>query len=139
MKYLLSILFLLVATTACASVNVYHFSATWCSACPKAIKILKEKDVAELVVQYDVNYIIDIDEYPDWKRNFNIKTIPTTLIVELDDKNKIKAILYTWNPANGKDALKTALKKHLPKRDVKLKRPLLELLKKPVKILAGDR
>lgn len=133
-KFLLVLLALSIPATAQADRYFLMFSATWCAPCKTAKQMVMQPDIADLIVQYDDNLLIDVDLSPEWKNFYKVKNIPTILVVDLNRVNG-KLIgrpepVFKW-VNQGKPALKAGLEKHLPKKVEKPRRPLLKLLKNP--------
>ena len=59
--------------------QVYYFTADWCSPCKKVRPVVEElnRDQAEVKFQ-----IIDVDSEGDLVRKFEIKSIPTFILIE---------------------------------------------------------
>lgn len=64
--------------------KVYKFSATWCPPCKQLSKNLENIDSPIQIEE------IDIDENKELPRKFNIRGIPTMVIVENDVEIKRK-------------------------------------------------
>ncbi len=132
-KFLLSIVLLLVITApANAEKTFLYFGASWCGPCGQFKKTLHQPDVAKLLVQYN-NFYVDIDEHPDLKREYGIKSIPTVIIIDekIVNGKEVETILYRATYP-GKLALKNALAQNLDKKQ-SAPRPLLKIFEKPVK------
>lgn len=131
LKFFLSVMLLLVANIANAEKTVLYFGASWCGPCQQFKKMLHEPDVAKLLVQYN-NFYVDIDEHPDLKSEYEIKRIPTIVIVDekIVDGKEVETVLFR-EVYPTKTALKSALTKYLDKQAVN--RPLLKIFEKPVK------
>jgi thioredoxin 1 len=59
--------------------QVYYFTADWCSPCKKVRPIVEEltRDQSEVKFQ-----IIDVDSEGELARRFEIKSIPTFILIE---------------------------------------------------------
>ena len=114
-----------------AEKTVLYFGASWCGPCQQFKKMLHEPDVAKLLVQYN-NFYVDIDEHPELKSEYEIKRIPTIVIVDekIVDGKEVETVLFR-EVYPTKMALKSALTKYLDKQAVN--RPLLKIFEKPVK------
>ncbi len=138
-KYLLVLLALSVPSTANADRYFLLFSATWCAPCKVVKQTVTRPEMANLITQYDDNLLVDIDLSPKWKEFYQVKNIPTIMIVDLktvDGKlvGNPKPV-FKWVYGEGDAALKSGLQKHLPKPVAKPRRPLLKLLKNPADFL----
>lgn len=131
LKFFLSVAIILVANIANAEKTVLYFGASWCGPCQQFKKMLHEPDVAKLLVQYN-NFYVDIDKHPDLKSEYQIKKIPTIVIVDekIVDGKEVETVLFREIYPT-KIALKSALTKYLDKQAVN--RPLLKIFEKPVK------
>jgi thioredoxin-like negative regulator of GroEL len=56
--------------------QILYFSASWCGPC-KAFKPLMESMQSELPVQF-----IDVDASPQTAAQYNIRSVPTTIVVQ---------------------------------------------------------
>jgi len=67
--------------------QVYYFTADWCGPCKKVRPIVEElsRDQAEVKFQ-----IIDVDSEGEFARRFEVKSIPTFILIE--DGTQIKRI-----------------------------------------------
>jgi thioredoxin 1 len=67
--------------------QVYYFTADWCGPCKKVRPIVDElsRDQAEVKFQ-----IIDVDSEGELARRFEVKSIPTFILIE--DGNQINRI-----------------------------------------------
>ena len=67
--------------------QVYYFTADWCGPCKKVRPIVEElsRDQAEVKFQ-----IIDVDSEGELARRFEVKSIPTFILIE--DGNQINRI-----------------------------------------------
>ena len=67
--------------------QVYYFTADWCGPCKKVRPIVEElsRDQAEVKFQ-----IIDVDSEGEFTRKFEVKSIPTFILIE--DGKQIKRI-----------------------------------------------
>lgn len=59
--------------------QVYYFTADWCGPCKKVRPIVEElsRDQSEVKFQ-----IIDVDSEGEFARNFEVKSIPTFILIE---------------------------------------------------------
>jgi thiol-disulfide isomerase/thioredoxin len=115
---------------------VLMFSATWCGPCVSAKKMYHESDMVDLIAQYDDNLYIDVDKHPVWKRYFKVTSIPTFIIADTEVKNgKLYGTVLYRGVNQSKTTLKNALVQNLPKKPVKYRRPLLNLLRNPTDFL----
>ena len=59
--------------------QVYYFTADWCGACKKVRPIVEElsRDQSEVKFQ-----IIDVDSEGELTRKFEVKSIPTFILIE---------------------------------------------------------
>lgn len=130
LKFFLSVAILLVANIANAEKTVLYFGASWCGPCQQFKKTLHEPDVAKLLVQYN-NFYVDIDEHPDLKSEYEVKRIPTIVIIDekIVNGKEVETVLYR-EVYPTKTALKSALTRYLDKKPVN--RPLLKIFEKPV-------
>lgn len=101
----LSLAFLVVTSQWVYGDSLLIFSATWCGPC-KALKADIEKDES-IVEGYEWGYV-DIDKNEKVKEEYGVKSVPT--IVVLDDDNKEVGRIVGYKGAG-------ALKKQL--RDIK--------------------
>ena len=65
--------------------KLIKFSATWCSHCAKLSQLLDTKFSSNPLVQDMSSY--DIDKNRDMATKFNVKSVPTLVIV--DDSNEV--------------------------------------------------
>ena len=59
--------------------QVYYFTADWCGPCKKVRPIVEElsRDQSEVKFQ-----IIDVDSEGEFARNFEVRSIPTFILIE---------------------------------------------------------
>lgn len=55
--------------------TVVRFTADWCMPCKRYAPLFEEAAAR----QEDTWLVIDVDEYPDVARNYNVRSIPTVL------------------------------------------------------------
>lgn len=67
---------------------VLKFGATWCMPCNRLAKILEKIHEEFSDVKF---YSVDIDDYPELARKFNIRSVPT--VINLSDNNEIERIV----------------------------------------------
>lgn len=139
---LLGLILFLSASVAHAERQFLYMHFEGCPYCPAAKAIIQEKDISQLVLQYDDNFSVDVRVYPEIKETFRRALqdrqgkiyVPQMLIVEVedgDDTYKSAKVLYVWKNNNGKQALKNALIKFQPKQRravLRLKTPLKRIV-----------
>jgi thioredoxin 1 len=59
--------------------QVYYFTADWCNPCKKVRPIVEELNRDQSDVKFQ---IIDIDSAGELARNFEVKSIPTFILIE---------------------------------------------------------
>jgi len=60
---------------------VKRFSASWCAPCKMLAPVLKQLETEFPDVQFEA---FDVDENPDEAKQFNIRSVPTVLVMEND-------------------------------------------------------
>lgn len=76
------------------NVEVWFFSADWCSPC-KTMKATtwKDKELNKVLKDNVIPVIpINIDIQKSWTQNWDVKVVPTTIIVRRTGKNTYKEI-----------------------------------------------
>lgn len=71
--------------------TVLHFSAPWCGPCDRVRRVVGQvcKDIGELG---DVAHVeLDIDANPEAARRFSVLSLPTTLIFDVDGRQRYRA------------------------------------------------
>lgn len=67
--------------------NLYIFTASWCRPCQMLKRFIAEHP--EEFIDYDVS-IIDIDKFPEFRKKYGVKSIPTTvLLIDGVEKNRL--------------------------------------------------
>ena len=85
-------------------ITVMRFTAPWCAPCKMLAPVLND-----IMEQFpDVVFeMVDVDNNPDLAQHFNIRSVPTVLIVNTDEK-----ILHTFIGVQSRqtyiEAIKTA-------------------------------
>lgn len=59
--------------------SVYYFTADWCQPCKRTKPIVEELNREQTEVKFQ---IIDVDDNADLALTFNIKSIPTFILIE---------------------------------------------------------
>lgn len=69
-----------------------HFHATWCGPCRQMEKeVLHHSDVRDLLSQNFVAVMIDSDQHPELISQFEIKSLPTDVVIAPNDVVLLKA------------------------------------------------
>lgn len=82
--------------------KVLYFTATWCAPC-RAMKPVFEECIKDFDIES--NYV-DIEEYPDMVSKYNIRSVPTIIVLNNDE------VLETLNGVMPKNKLLEVLKKY---------------------------
>lgn len=119
LRTLIFITTLLFTTSVFAQREVYIFTASWCGAC-QGLKnqVLPDKDVKNILSRYNRVVEVDIDKYKELSQKWNIKSIPTVIIADLNEDGTAKEI-NRWQPTSrswlrNKADFENWLKQHLP-------------------------
>jgi thiol-disulfide isomerase/thioredoxin len=74
-----------------AGPTIVHFSAPWCGPCDRVRRVVDQvcNQIGELG---DVGHVeIDIDANPEAARRFSVLSLPTTLIFDIDGRQRYRA------------------------------------------------
>jgi thioredoxin 1 len=67
--------------------TIYYFTADWCQPCKRTRPIVEELNREQITARFQ---IIDIDDNLELVKNFNIKSVPTFIVLEEGiEKNRI--------------------------------------------------
>jgi len=100
------------------AVRIYIFTANWCKYCTILKKYIADEDIQKVLSKYDAVVEVDIDKFPETKRDWDIKGIPDFFIVTSKDNVNIKTI-YRWKPP-----------RNWANNEVRTKKYLLEIFEK---------
>lgn len=79
MRTYVLVLFLLCCCSTAIADNLYIFTAEWCGPCHSLKNFIKsDTDVQKL---FSIS-MIDIDEFPDIAKEYNIHTVPTSILIQ---------------------------------------------------------
>jgi thiol-disulfide isomerase/thioredoxin len=78
MKLIYTALFFLFSFSLYAD-DLYVFTATWCPPCKELKRFMANNP--EVFKDYEVS-IIDIDDYPEIAKSYNVDKVPTSVILE---------------------------------------------------------
>lgn len=67
------------------------FSASWCPACRRQLKVLEEPEVKKKIEETFIFLYVDVDKSSQLAREFNITAIPTTILLQ-SQKNAYKIL-----------------------------------------------
>jgi thioredoxin-related protein len=96
MKHLLLALILsLVCNVGFGYEKIYIFSADWCRYCQYLKKYIK--DNPSIIQEEDFITVIDVDDYPELKRKYNVGSLPTTIIFDEDNKELSRKTGFSSN------------------------------------------
>lgn len=67
--------------------TIYYFTADWCQPCKRTRPIVEELNREQITARFQ---IIDIDDNLELVKNFDIKSVPTFIVLEEGiEKNRI--------------------------------------------------
>ena len=95
MRSLLIILTFFLSYNTCLAKDLIILGADWCPSCVNLKKFIK--DNPSVVEKFDVE-IIDIDKDPEIKKRLKVRLLPTSVII--DDDNKVEARLEGYTKTN---------------------------------------
>ena len=76
MRKIIVILAIAFATTTTAQIPVF-FTADWCGRCADSLKKVQNEGVV---------LVIDVDKKPELAKRYGVRTVPTLLIMQSDDR-----------------------------------------------------
>tara|TARA_R100000278_G_scaffold117578_1_gene97627 strand:- start:1465 stop:1776 length:312 start_codon:yes stop_codon:yes gene_type:complete len=95
MRSLLLTLILFLSCNTCLGKDLIILGADWCPACIKLKNFIK--DNPSVVEKFNVE-IIDIDKDPETKNRLKVRLLPTSVII--NDNNKVEARLEGYTKQN---------------------------------------
>ena len=111
MKYLWALVALCCLTSAATAdeYQLLRFRADWCSPCVRLKNVFDNNNLAATLKQHRVKDVyIDVDKNPNAVKAWGVKTVPCTILVLVDNKNRAKTIRRNGgnkrNPAKHMDA-----------------------------------
>lgn len=59
--------------------QVYYFTADWCAPCKKVRPVVEQLNRDQSIIKFQ---IIDVDSEGELARTFNVKSVPTFILIE---------------------------------------------------------
>lgn len=86
--------------------RLYDFMAEWCGPCKTQAPIVEE--FAEEHPEVDVEEI-DVDENHDLANKYSVQSIPTLVLVELDEDGEVGDVVDRWIGVTQKEDIESSV------------------------------
>lgn len=87
-RFLILLLLLSPEIATAADYRLLRFTATWCGPCHNQQLIFRQPQIQAVMRQHGIKDVpVDIDRYPRISKQWNIRSVPTTILVDVDPRD----------------------------------------------------